>query len=530
MRALLALARDVEREPLRLRRHGEPERTDAGDEALRVFGRFDGHGGVRLREAERDAAHVDGQAVEARGGRVERERGFLEFGKGDLLELLPLRVRDDDWLVAGLVAPDVRLVPLEAERARGVGVDDVRDDVTRTEGRELDGRAGRIVEHLRAGEVGGAQMRDGRRAARRQRQVDLLPGLVHRRDDLFADGVRGDDPAVVDGDGRRGGGVLADVDRAGVDRLLERAVGEGERGAHVASAPVVRGEVERAPVAESGAVLEADVDGLARRVELARPGGVAGALVVDGEAVAHHAVLQHLGGVVGLEVDAGRGRRAERLAHDGVLDEEVLGGDHADALAVVAVAEHVADHHVHVAAHGAAAAEVDAVAAGVREREALDAHVAAAEDAEGMAPFGLLVGRLHVVLVPHAQRRAVAHDVDVRATEERQQARALGAELAGLRLDFGAGFEDELQVRRALEGRDDPGRRHLVDDEPRDAGRERGLERRGGVGGVESPPGGARLRAGAGADLRDEIGTGFCGSRERAREGAQCENDFFHGV
>ena len=175
--------------------------------------------------------------------------------------------------------------------------------------------------------------------------------------------------------------------------------------------------------------------------------------------------------MVGLEVDACRRRRSERPAHDCVLDEEVLGGDHADALSVVAVAEDVADRHVHVAVRRAVAAEVDAVAAGVRERESLDEHVAAAADAEGVSPFGLLVGRLHVVLVPHSQRRAVAHDVDVSAAGEGEKARALRTELAGLRLDLDAGLEDELQVRRALERGDDPGRGHLVDYEPRDAGR-----------------------------------------------------------
>ena len=30
------------------------------------------------------------------------------------------------------------------------------------------------------------------------------------------------------------------------------------------------------------------------------------------------------------------------------------------------------------------------------------------------------------------------------------------------------------------------------------------------------------------ADLRDELGTGLCRGRERAHEGAQRENDFFH--
>ena len=188
---------------------------------------------------------------------------------------------------------------------------------------------------------------------------------------------------------------------------------------------------------------------------------------------------------------------------------------------MVAVAEHVADHHVHVAAHGAAAAEVDAVAAGVREREALDEHVAAAADAEGVSPFGLLVWRFHVVLVSHPQRRAVAHDMDVRAAGEGEKARALRTELAGLRLDLDARLEDELQVRRTRERRDDPRRRHFVHDEPRDAGRERGLEWRGGIGGVEPPPRGARLGAGTGADLRHEVGTGIGGCHEDANDGAQ---------
>ena len=129
------------------------------------------------------------------------------------------------------------------------------------------------------------------------------------------------------------------------------------------------------------------------------------------------------------------------------------------------------------------------------------------EDAEGVSPFGLFVWRFHVVLVSHPQRRAVAHDMDVRAAGEGEKARALRTELAGLRLDLDAWLEDELQVRRARERRDDPRRRHFVHDEPRDAGRERGLERRGGIGGVEPPPRGARLGASSCADLRHEVGT-----------------------
>ena len=65
--------------------------------------------------------------------------------------------------------------------------------------------------------------------------------------------------------------------------------------------------------------------------------------VVLRDAVAHRAADQPLAGHVGLEVNARRRGRARGVRQHATLDQQVLGGDDADSLAVVLVANDITD-------------------------------------------------------------------------------------------------------------------------------------------------------------------------------------------
>lgn len=92
--------------------------------------------------------------------------------------------------------------------------------------------------------------------------------------------------------------------------------------------------------------------------------------------------------MVGLKIDAGCRRGSKRVAKDGVLDKKVFGGDDADALPMVVVADNIADDDIHVLAEILIrATEVDAVAARAGNGQALYNDIAAAEEGERMAPF-----------------------------------------------------------------------------------------------------------------------------------------------
>ena len=86
--------------------------------------------------------------------------------------------------------------------------------------------------------------------------------------------------------------------------------------------------------------------------------------------------------VVGLKVDAGLRRRAARVGENAILDEEVFRADDADALAVVIVANDIADDNILAPGQVFRAADIDAVAAGRLNAQALDEHISRAVHAD----------------------------------------------------------------------------------------------------------------------------------------------------
>ena len=249
-------------------------------------------------------------------------------------------------------------------------------------------------------------------------------------------------------------------------------------------------------------------------------------MIVLGQAVAHDAVLEPLAGMVRLEIDAGRGRRAGRVAHHRVLDQQVFGGDHADALAVVAVADHIADQDVAVGPGGLEAAEVDAVAAALGEREADDPDVGAALDRERVAPFGAHIGRGVVIGAAHAQRRARPAQRDVGDAREGEQGVGLAGEGVFFGQHLGAGFEDDLLIAHAGQPVGDPRRAHVVDNQARHARPDRGLQGGGRLVRVKAPPRGARLFERAVHNPRDLFRVR--GERARRAERQPDDERLFH--
>jgi hypothetical protein len=246
-------------------------------------------------------------------------------------------------------------------------------------------------------------------------------------------------------------------------------------------------------------------------------GHVAPTGVVFGHAVAHDAVDDFLVGIVGLEVNAGLGGGAGRVAHDCVLDQQVLGGDDANALAVVLVADDVLDEDVLVGDPGLAAAQVDAVAAAFSEGEAQDLHVGAAMELHDVTPFGALVaGGVVVIGAAHAQRGAIAAEGDILDHPAAEKRVIAALELVGLGEDLDALLEGDLLVADELDRGDDPGLPDVVHGQLRHAGVDGGLQARGGVSGVEAPPGGLRFLELAGGDVINRLLVDLgAGTRER---------------
>jgi len=236
------------------------------------------------------------------------------------------------------------------------------------------------------------------------------------------------------------------------------------------------------------------------------------------DAVAEDAVDEPLARLVGFEVHARFGRGAVRVAEGAALDEEVLGGDDAQALAAVVVAHAVADQNVAaVGLLGIGVADVDAVAATVAKGEAEDLHIRATAEGQGHAPLAL-----GVLGLAHPEGRAVAAECDVALAVGAEEAVARARERALARRDDDTLFEHDLLVALEGDGFDDPVGSNVRDDDPASPGADGALKGRGRVDRVEPPPCGVGNVPHARLDLADGYRVGRRGRPNRHEHQQRC--------
>ena len=199
----------------------------------------------------------------------------------------------------------------------------------------------------------------------------------------------------------------------------------------------------------------------------------AAAVVVLEDAVAQSHVADVLVALVRLEVDSGRGRSALRVLERAALNQQSVDGYDAYGLPAVVGACDVAQHEV--PARPVPLPEVDSVAAGLCNRQALDRHVAGPVEVKRVAVLRLGVRLLLVVRLVHPQHSPPGQR-HVGAVDEVHQVVAAAEEGTLLRHQLDAVVKDYALVRGALERSRDPRRRHLVDYDLACVGVERSLE------------------------------------------------------
>src|SRR5262249_48680546 len=139
------------------------------------------------------------------------------------------------------------------------------------------------------------------------------------------------------------------------------------------------------------AVLEQDRDVPGLRLQVAEEDLDAVAVIVLEPAVAEDDALDRLVRGVGFDVDPGRWGRAPRVLEAARFDHQAVDAVLADPLAVVVVEGDVLQMAIRGPGLPSRAGDHDPVAAGVADREALDAHAMAAADHQPGAPLGLVV-------------------------------------------------------------------------------------------------------------------------------------------
>ena len=164
------------------------------------------------------------------------------------------------------------------------------------------------------------------------------------------------------------------------------------------------------------------------------------------------------------------------MSHDCILDQEVLCADHADPLAIIAVAGHVQDVDVAVRRAARARTQVDAVPPALRQRETVDLDVAAASQRQDMPPFGTLVVRPGVVDAVHPEGGAIPYQRDILEFGKGEERVSGSLERALLCLDDDALLENNLLVAHQGDAVHNPRCAHVVHPQPRHAGLDRRLQ------------------------------------------------------